>query len=121
MKRTFEKLQNQHPAVRTRVALTIAAVVTGAIGLVLLTTLPLRFEDTTALTASSNSASVLDAASSAAAPQVQNLQDGWTSLTDGLQVNQGGASTIGDTSVPQDGSQNAGFPADAAQTNTETY
>ena len=123
MKQTFQKLQNQHPHVRTRVALTIATVVTGAIGLVILTTLPFRFENTTYAGGEDNTASVVSAVGEATAPKVQDLQDTWQTIS-GFQVRQGNA-TAGDapsTQVPQEQSQDYGFPENPAQTNSnESY
>ena len=126
MKKTFEKLQNQHPSVKTRVALTVASSVTGVIGLILLTTLPLRFQDPALAADSGNAAAVVSATGDAAGSQIQNIQDSWTQISNGLQANQG--ANVGDTSasaqtvVPgQDTSQDATFPSDAAQTNTQSY
>ncbi len=121
MRKTFQKLQNQHPTVKTRVALTIASVSTGVIGLVLLTTLPLRFQDTSLSQTGSNPAAVVSATSDAMSPQIQNLQDSWNTIT-GLNVSQGG-DTQSSTQVPgQDASQDTGFPDNAAQVGaTESY
>ncbi len=122
MRKTFQKLQNQHPAVRTRVALTIATASTGVIGLVLLTTLPLRFQDTSLSSAGgTNPAAVVSATSDAMSPQVQNLQDSWNTIV-GLNVSQGGDAQSS-TQVPgQDASQDTGFPDNAAQVGaTESY
>ena len=129
MKKTFEKLQNQHPSVKTRVALTVASSVTGLIGLILLTTLPLRFQDASLAADSSNAAAVVSATGDAAGTQIQNIQDSWTQISNGLQVNQGSdtqapadTSVASQTVVPgQDASQDTGFPSDAAQTNTQSY
>lgn len=123
MKQTFQKLQNQHPHVRARVALTIATIVTGAIGLVILTTLPFRFENTTYAGDESNSASVVSAIGEATAPKVQDLQDTWQTIS-GFQVRQGNATeeSAPSTQVPQqEQSQDYGFPEDPARTNSESY
>ena len=122
MKQTFQKLQNQHPHVRARVALTIATIVTGAIGLVILTTLPFRFENTTYAGDESNTASVASAVGEATAPKIQDLQDTWQTIS-GFQVRQGGATAedAPSTQVQAEQSQDYGFPEDAAKTNSESY
>lgn len=123
MKQTFQKLQNQHPHVRTRVALSVATVITGAIGLVIITTLPFRFEDTTYVSNESNTASVASAAGEVIAPKVQDLQDTWQTIS-GFQVRQGSGTenSAPTTEVPTEGqSQDYGFPENPARTNSESY
>lgn len=123
MKQTFQKLQNQHPHVRARVALTIATVVTGAIGLVILTTLPFRFENTTYAGDESNAASVASAVGEATAPKVQDLQDTWQTISN-FQVRQGAAAEedAPSSQMPDEQSQDYGFPENPAQTNSnESY
>jgi hypothetical protein len=120
MRQAIEKLQNQPHAVRTRVALMVAAVVTGIIGVIILTTLPLRFADSAD---TSNTAAVINATGNAAADQIGSMQDSWAAISQGLQVTEDSSvSAQNQTTVPgQDAPQDSAFPQDGASTVDTSY
>lgn len=117
MRKTIAHLQNQPHAVRTRVAVITATIVTAFIGLVLLTTLPLRFANVGG-GSTANTAAVINATADNAGEQLSNIQNSWTQISTGLEVTlpEGQTDAQNKTTVPgQDEPQDAAFPQEGAQ------
>lgn len=87
MRKRLAQLQAQHPAVRTRVAVLSASVITGLVLLMWFATLPTRFSSNTVSSNAPESsvASAISGLSDALAPQVGAIQSSFDSIG-GLQV-----------------------------------